>query len=90
MARISSIIVSYIALKDVLLWYWCFIDKRSYFITTSCIDLVFNMVAWGLDVTGDIVGITFFRSNFLVLNITAVKSKQNSQPNKSSNGESNM
>ena len=82
-------------------------------------NLVFNLVAWGLDVVGDILGIIFFRSNFLlamVLNIgvptglaplvylygakgisvfasrkiPAVKTKQNSQQNKSSNGESNM
>ena len=34
--------------------------------------LVFNLVAFGLDVAGDILGIIFFRSNFLlamVLNI---------------------
>ena len=82
--------------------------------------LVFNLVAFGLDVAGDILGLIFFRSNFLLAmvfnvglpaglaplvylygakgislsgrsrKITAVKTKQNSEQNKSSNGESNM
>ena len=34
--------------------------------TSGFLNLVFNLLAWGLDLAGDIMGLIFFRSNFLL------------------------